>query len=84
MRTTRVNFEVVKYPIKKSGICPVCNKKASRTFTESQTLNPFNTDAAGNAKTRRQILDELIARSKVWKTEPTYHTDCQPRKGATP
>lgn len=79
-RLIRTTFEEVKHQAKKAGICPVCGKKASRQHTFMQTLNPFNKDAQGQVKDRRKILDELYARAKEWKLEPTYHVNCEPKK----
>lgn len=43
-------------------------RQQSREFY--QTLNPFNKNAQGNPKTRKEILAELIAERDAWIKEP--------------
>ena len=77
MRTTRMTFNEVAVNPSKSGICPVCGKKATRSAKFFQTLNPFNTNDDGSLKTRAQIYDELAVKVAEWKTKPTFHAKCE-------
>lgn len=77
MRTTRMTFNEVAVNPSKSGICPVCGKKATRSAKFFQTLNPFNTNDDGSVKTRAQIYDELAIKVAEWKTKPTFHAKCE-------
>lgn len=74
------HFQEVVYKATKKGICPVCGKHATRTSGKRfmQTLNPFNTNADGKPKTRQEIMDELRAKSAVWKLGAVYHVKCEP------
>lgn len=75
------HFDKVVYPATKRGICPTCGKAATRKSGEKfmQTINPFNTNASGQPKTRKEIWDELAVKAAVWEKEgPVYHAKCQP------
>lgn len=63
----RVTFEEIKYPTSKRYRCTECGKRKGKATTFCQTLNPFNKNAAGEVKNRREILGELAAEAKVWR-----------------
>lgn len=73
-------FESVPLPASKNLPCPGCGKKVRRSRTFSQTINPFNKNAAGQAKTRQEILAELRERAAAWKQEPEQCTPCADAK----
>jgi hypothetical protein len=73
----RITFQPVKLTVSKSGICPVCGKRATRTRTESQTINPWNRNADGTLKTENEIRLELHHEIDVWEREPVYHQRCE-------
>jgi hypothetical protein len=69
MRTT-INFTEVKLQGRKTSKCVVCGKRRSRSKTFWQTLNPFNKKADGSVKSRRDIMEELRGKIKLWEKEP--------------
>lgn len=78
MRTLRLTFAEVVVRPKKSGICPGCGGKATRSGRFSQTINPFNTNKDGQQKSPKEIRQELDEKVKAWKLEPTWHARCEP------
>jgi hypothetical protein len=74
MRTT---FSKVEICSSKSGICPICKKRAERRKTFCQTVNPWNTDSEGNMKTREIINSELRVECRAWKSKPVLHARCE-------
>lgn len=80
MQTRRITFPVVEVRPSKSGICPVCEGKASRTGKFFQTINQFNTNPDGTQKTRDQIHKELDEKVKEWKLQPVYHARCEGKR----
>jgi hypothetical protein len=63
---TTYRFEEVKYHVTKKTVCTGCGKKLMRSTTFSQTINPFNKNADGAMKTRREIWHELAAEAEAW------------------
>jgi hypothetical protein len=73
-----VTFERIVRSGTKSGKCEVCGKKASRSTSFGQTLNPWNKNkATGELKSRREISDELNAKVRAWEAEPVRHAKCE-------
>lgn len=66
------HYEQIGFHAKKSGICPVCGKKATRSEHFWQSISPWN------QKTSRQIMDEERAKCKAWEEKSTYHKACEP------
>ena len=62
---------------RKSGICPECGKRASRSKEFWQTENPFNKNDKGEQKAMREILTENSQSLKAWKKEPVFHAKCE-------
>ncbi len=58
---TRVTFPVIEAKRRVTDTCTKCAKKRTRTFSASQTLNPFNKRADGVVKTRDEIAAEVKA-----------------------
>lgn len=77
MRRTSISFEQVSMSNSKTGTCPVCGKKASRSKTFMQTINPFNTNKDGFVKSREEIRVELREKIEAWRKEPTIHAKCE-------
>ncbi len=65
-------FDEVAVRATKSGICPACGKRATRSMKFWQTINPWN------RKTREQILREERKKADKWRREPVYHAKCEP------
>jgi hypothetical protein len=68
---------MIKRTGRKSGLCHVCGKKASRSITFEQSLNPWNLNADGEPKTASQIHDELVAKIREWQKDPVSHARCE-------
>lgn len=62
---------------KKSGKCPKCGKKATRTKDFTQSINPWN------KKTLEQIYEEEKPKMEAWEKTPTYHKKCEPTPTCT-
>lgn len=75
--TTRTVFPIYKVNGKKSGVCPHCGKRASRSQVFQQSLNPFNKNADGYVKSVAEILDECKVRRDAWLLLPTFHASCE-------
>lgn len=73
----RVNFQEVAIRSSKSGCCPRCDKRASRSEKFWQTINPFNKTADGRVKGRNDIYAELMIKRDAWAQEPVYHAKCE-------
>ena len=70
-------FPAVKYPAEKYLPCPKCGKKIRRRMTFEQTLNPFNKNADGLPKSRREIIAELANRASEWRLMPELCGYCK-------
>jgi hypothetical protein len=76
--TTYTFREIGLYP-KKSGKCPACGKRATRSKHIYQTLNPYNRNKeTGEVKTAEEIYAEVKVATAAWKDAPTYHARCEP------
>ena len=73
----RVNFKEYGVTGKKTGTCPKCGKKASRSKKFWQAQNPFNKNKNGDTKSVDEILVECRINLEVWKTEPVFHAKCE-------
>lgn len=73
----RYNYEEVSITRKKSGICPVCEKRCSRSRKFYQTLSPFNKTKDNNIKTRAQIYVEIDIEAADWMKLPVKHVKCE-------
>jgi len=59
MRTRRVTFDEILLRKVVRGKCYSCGKKMQRTFSEGQTVSPFNRNEDGVPKTREEIYKEV-------------------------
>lgn len=73
---TTYKFEEVTHHVTKRVPCRVCRKPLGRATILSQTINPFNKDAAGQPKTREQIRAELRAEAETWHPTNDIHRAC--------
>lgn len=76
MRSETIEFERITVSGKKSGKCPACGRRVTRSRTFEQTVNPFNRTADGTPKDREQIRRELLEKRDAWTPDFT-HTGCQ-------
>lgn len=72
MRTT---FEELITHRQRSGLCPACGKKTTRSKRFAMTVNPLNRGADGVALTRDQVWAELSSEADAWKPD-FYHVRC--------
>lgn len=54
-----------------------CGKVQTRSRTFHQTINPFNTRADGQPKTRQDILAELDVEARNWQSDPERCNACR-------
>lgn len=54
-----INFEEIRRKQIVKGVCYKCNKRRQRILNEWATINPFNKDENGFAKTRQEIVIEV-------------------------
>jgi hypothetical protein len=63
-------YEEIRWP---SGVrklkCRNCGRRFTRSRTFTQTINPFNKNAAGQPKTRQEIYAELKAEANAWQPD---------------
>lgn len=79
MTQTSTTYEKVSFQAYKTVKCPQCGKKLRRQRTFYQTLNPFNQNEEGKAKSRDEIHRELVEEAEAWKDAPAYCTKYQPK-----
>jgi len=65
----RVTFDVIKLTFVKHFTC-ACGRNLRRQKTFSQTLNPWNMNEDGSAKTSLDILIEIRADARAWRRAP--------------
>lgn len=51
---------------KRSGTCPGCSKRVTRSRTFEHTVNPFNKRADGVIKTWEEVSRDVNAEADVW------------------
>ena len=73
----RMYFNECGFRRTKSGVCPICGKRATRTKHFYQTINPWNKNKDGSLKTHEQIIQEEKAKANRWTEEPTLHAKCE-------
>jgi hypothetical protein len=61
-----MTFEKVAIKARKRWKDPATGKSHQATREFSQTLNPFNTTAAGRQKSREQIMVEIKRERDLW------------------
>ena len=74
MRTT-TTYDRIVHRVTRSFVCEVCGKRATRSTTFGQTLNPFNRNADGLPKIVPEIRAELEVQAEGW--HPTLHERCE-------
>lgn len=75
MRTRTWVYNEVKHRATKKFVCRVCGKRGTQSRTFRQTVNPFNRNADGRAKTAAEILLELVSAGDKWQPDPV-HAKC--------
>lgn len=77
MRVFTTNFKEVSVVAEKTGKCEVCGKPCKRREKFFQTINPFNKNKSGLAKTHSEIMSEVKERAAEWKLRPLMHNKCE-------
>ncbi len=68
---SRYAYQEISARSSRSGKCPVCNKRVTRSRTFTQTHNPWNTNPDGTVKTSREVWLAVAALADTW--EPDFH-----------
>jgi hypothetical protein len=76
MRITE-RFHQVKHKVSKRGTCTVCGRSCTRQMTVMNTVNPFNRDASGRAKSYDEVRADVKAEAQRWKTSPIVCVSCE-------
>ena len=74
MRTRTVRFEEVKATARRTGICPVCGRKVTRTETFTETISPFHPAISpdmGPTEARASVRNSVAAAAAAW--EPSAY-----------
>ena len=77
MSTTTFHFQQFHLRRERPGKCAGCGKKTKRVIRISETLNPFNKNAAGNPKTVVEIRESLDAKMKNELAKPLHCIACE-------
>ena len=72
LRTVRYSFEQVRMTKIKDGPCPVCEVHTTRQKRFEHTVNPFNTRADGEVKTREEVREDVKAEAEAWTPDFTH------------
>ena len=70
--TPRTTFPEVATTATKTGLCPVCGKRATRRQRFWQTESPFNRNPDGTVRTRTDIQEEVRAEAANWVPDFTH------------
>ena len=68
---TRRTFTKITQLVHKTGRCPKCGARRTRSTTLYQTLNPFNRAANGSPKSAAEIRAELRQEAATWSPDFT-------------
>lgn len=67
-----MNYQSIKVRPERRGRCPVCGKSSVRSRVFEQTLNPFNRNPDGSAKTAREVFRAVDAEAAAWVPDFTH------------
>lgn len=71
-----IEFEKISMTFKQNGKCEVCKKITTRQKTFEQTVNPFNLNAQGVPRSRREVMELLLEQAQSWVPNFT-HANCE-------
>lgn len=72
-------FTKITQPVRKTGRCPECGARRTRSTTLYQTLSPFNRAADGSPKSVAEIRAELRQEAATWQPDFMCSDDCAAR-----
>lgn len=70
-------YEQLQTTALKSLPCPGCGRKVRRQRTFTETLNPFNRNAAGQPRTHHEVYESLRIQVAAWRAEPVICSRCE-------
>lgn len=78
MKVTYI-YDVVKWGATRTAECPTCGKKTRRSYTFTQTVNPFNKNDDGEPKTYHEVEQSVRADAEAWDPAPELfeHQKCR-------
>ncbi len=71
------NYQIIRLNPVKTGVCVHCGKRGRRTAVFEQTVNPWNTNPDGTAKTPREVYAAVDAEAEAWQAQPFMHAKCE-------
>jgi hypothetical protein len=77
--TVTERYEEVREYASKSLKCTECGKRQRRSTRLTQTISPFNTNAAGQVSSREEIRAVLREQARAWEQIPVICTQCSGR-----
>ena len=69
-------FTKITQPARKTGRCPECGARRTRSTTLYQTLSPFNRAADGSPKSVAEVRAELRQEAAAWSPDFTCTNGC--------
>ena len=74
MSARTVRFEEVKATARRTGVCPVCGRKVTRTETFTETISPLHPAISpdmGRTEARAAVRNSVAAAAAAW--EPSAY-----------
>jgi hypothetical protein len=68
-RTVTTRYEEVSRTVKRRVTCAICGKKFNRQRTFTNTVNPFNKNAAGVPKSWSEVEENVVHLAEQWQPE---------------
>ncbi|MGS2805361.1 hypothetical protein [Nocardia sp. MW-W600-9] len=65
-------FPPISVTRKKSGKCPVCGKRVTRSRTFMQTVNPWNKNTDGTTRTHTEVGTAVRDEANAWVPDFTH------------
>lgn len=72
---TRIDFEKIERRVSRTFKCSGCGKRRTRAHTFWQTMNPYNKNARGAAKSEAEIRAELESEARAF--SPAKCASCE-------
>lgn len=66
MRTTTVRFIRLKHSARRTGKCPACGKRVTRSRTFEGSVNPYNLREDGQPRTISEVHAQLVVQAEQW------------------
>lgn len=69
-------FPPISLTAKRTGKCPVCGKRVTRSRTITHTVNPWNKNPDGTVRTHTEVGEAVRDEANAWVPDFT-HTACE-------